>query len=106
MKEFNSWFEISFEWRGKIVTKIIHLNELQRYEEDHQWEYSFVENVKGEDITFLLVGAIDDEGFVRTSGECYIDGEETSPWFFIDQIADEDGVIDERISDIDIIDCD
>lgn len=106
MKEFKKWFEISFEWRGKIITKIIHISEVERYEEDNQWEFSFDENVKGENITFLVMGAIDDDGDIRTSGECYIGGEETAPWFLINAMTDEEGVIDDDISDIDIIDAD
>ena len=105
MKEFNTWFEISFEWRGKFIKKIIHLAEIQGDEEKHEWKYIFYENVKGENITFVIEGAIDDEGYIRTSGECYIDGEEIAPWFLIKVMTDEEGVIDE-ISDIDIIDAD
>ena len=101
MKEFNSWFQISFSWRGKDIEHIIHTNKVERYD-DNQWEYSFNENVKGDEITFVVVGTIDDDNNIRTSGECYVDGNEVMPFFYV-EVFDEDGLVD-NISDIDIID--
>lgn len=74
MKEFNKWFTISFSFMGK----------------------DFEHTIAIKNVTI--------DGNIRTSGECYVDGNGVAPAFGINVIEDAD-VID-YIDDIDIIDAD
>lgn len=104
MKEFNKWFKISFEFKGTLIEHIILIDKVTRDEEYREWEYTFSHNIKGTDYNFSVNGDIDDDNNIRTSGECYINGEDVCPRFYIYAIS-EDGMEDD-IDDIDIIDCD
>ena len=103
MKEFNSWFTISFNYCGKDIEHTISLNQLDIDEDT--WFYYFKVNIKGEEYTMEVWGTYDDNKNVRTSGECLVDGHKVSACFGIN-VSDVTGDIIDYIDDIDIIDCD
>lgn len=103
MKEFNNWFTISFSYLGKDFEHTITLHQLDIDEDT--WYYYFDINVRGDYYRVEVFGTYDDDGNVRTSGKCMVDGKETLACFGIN-ITDDDGDVIAYIDDIDIIDTD
>ena len=68
------------------------------------WYYHFDINVHGDAYTAEVYGTYDDDGNIRTTGECYVDGNEVAPAFGI-KITENGDVIDD-IDYIEIIDAD
>ena len=68
------------------------------------WFYYFDINVHGDAYTAEVYGTYDDDGNIRTTGECYVDGNEVAPAFGI-KITENGDVIDD-IDYIEIIDAD
>ena len=102
MKEFNKWFTISFSFMGKDLEHTIAIKNITI--DGDTWLYYFDINVSGDIYTVEVYGTYDDDGNIRTSGECYVDGNGVAPAFGINVLDDVD-VID-YIDDIDIIDAD
>lgn len=102
MKEFNKWFTISFSFMGKDFEHTIAINKVEV--EDETWYYYFDLNVNGDAYTAEVFGTYDDDGNVRTSGECYVDGVKCISAFGIN--ITEDGDVIDYVDDIDIIDAD
>lgn len=100
MKEFNKWFEISFNYKGKDFERTIPISKVEVIAEEDIWYYYFDINVNGECYTVEVYGTYD--GDVRTSGE---DKYGNSVAFGIN-ILDEENNVQAYIDDIDIIDCD
>lgn len=103
MKEFNSYFTIYFSFMGKDIEHTISINQLEIDEDT--WYYYFKVNVKGETFTIEVYGTYDDDGNVRTSGECKVWGHNTLASFGIN-VTDTDGDVIDYIDDIDVIDND
>lgn len=103
MKEFNKWFKISFSFRGTDFEHTIHLNQIEV--DECTWFYYFDINIKEDTYRVEVFGTYDDNGNVRTTGDCVVDGREVVPVFGINILDDFDDVVD-VIDDIDIIDAD
>ena len=107
MKEFNSWFTIAFSFKGNDFEKTINIKSLDipiTENDTREWRYYTDINVGGESYDVVVYGTYDDDGNIRTSGECYVNGEEVCPAFGIEVYDSNDNEFD--ISDIDIIDGD
>ena len=102
MKEFNKWFTISFSFMGKDFEHTIAIKNVTI--DGNIWYYHFDIIVSGNIYTAEVYGTYDDDGNIRTSGECCVDGNGVAPAFGINVSEDAD-VID-YIDDIDIIDAD
>lgn len=102
MKEFNKWFTISFSFMGKDFEHTIAIKNITI--DGDTWYYYFDINVSGDTYTAEVYGTYDDDGNIRTSGECYVDGNEVASAFGIN--VTEDGDVIDYIDDIDIIDAD
>lgn len=105
MKEFNKWFKISFSFRGYDFEHTIHLNQVDVDEYDSIWADYFNINVKEDTYRVEVFGTYDDDGNVRTTGTCLVNGEEKVSSFGINILDDYDDIID-IVDDIDIIDAD
>ena len=103
MKEFLSFFTIRFKYDGMTLQKKINLDAIKK--KGHIWRYEFKKNFEDGIADFIVEGTLDDLGDIRTTGECYVNGMETCPSFYVN-------CIDFRkkktftIDDVDIIDCD
>ena len=102
MKEFNKWFTISFSFMGKDFERTISIKNITI--DGDTWFYYFDINVRGDAYTAKVYGTYDDDGNIRTTGECYVDGNEVAPAFGI-KITENGDVIDD-INYIEIIDAD
>lgn len=106
MKEFNSWFTISFSYLGKDIEQTISLSQIERINVRYDiWVYRFDVPIKDDIVTIEVYGTIDDDDNIRTSGPSIINGVEMPSVFGINVLDEYNEVIDE-IDDIDIIDCD
>ena len=106
MKEFNKWFKIAFSFMGKDFEESISLKQVHKPaadDERREWDYMFTINVGDDTYDVVVYGTYDDNGDIRTSGECYVNGDEVAPCFGIEVYDSEDELVAE-ISDIDIID--
>ena len=102
MKEFNKWFTISFSCMGKDFERTISIKSISLYGDTVS--YYFEINIRGDAYTAEVYGTYDDDGNIRTTGECYVDGNEVAPAFGI-KITENGDVIDD-IDYIEIIDAD
>ena len=102
MKEFNKWFTISFSFMGKDFEHTIAIKNVTI--DGNIWYYHFDIIVSVDIYTAEVYGTYADDGNIRTSGECYVDGNGVAPAFGINVIEDAD--VSDYIDDIDIIDAD
>lgn len=108
MKEFNTWFTISFSFMGKTFERCISVAAIHKpadNDERREWDYMDDINVGEDNYDVVVYGTYDDDGNIRTSGECYVNGEKVAPCFGIEVYDNNDDVVAE-IDDIDIIDND
>lgn len=102
MKEFNKWFTISFSFMGKDFERTISIKNV--IIDGDTWFYYFDINVNGDTYTAEMYGTYDDDSNIRTSGKCYVDGNEVASAFGINIIEDDNVIY--YIDNIDIIDAD
>ena len=100
MKEFNTWFTISFSFMGKDFERTIAIKNV--IIDGDTWFYYFEINVAGDTYVAEVWGTYDDEGNVRTTGDCLVGGDHLAAAFGINISLDGDVV--GQIDDIDIID--
>ena len=110
MKEFNTWFTISFSFMGKSFERTISIKKAKENVENNIWYYYTDINVRGDVYDVEVFGTYDDDGNIRTTDECYVNGKEVCPAFGITIYnegclgSDEDIV--GTIDDVEVIDND
>ena len=85
-----------------MFEKTISLNQLTI--DGDTWFYNTKITIRDETYGVEVWGAVDDDGDVRTSGRCVVDGNEWEAAAFGINIF-EDGNLVDQIDDIDIIEC-
>lgn len=106
MKEFNTWFTISFSFMGKSFERTISIKKAKENVENNIWYYYTDINVRGDVYDVEVFGTYDDDGNIRTSGECYVNGKEVCPAFGITIYNEGTDDIVGTIDDVDVIDND
>lgn len=76
MKEFNKNFVIEFRHEGKTLRERIDLDAVKRYPEVNYWTYEFWK----EKTRFRVMGSLDADGDVRTSGTIDREGHAAAFW--------------------------
>ena len=108
MKEFNNWFTISFSFMGKTFERTISIKKIHTPDDNdkfREWDYMTDINIGEDNYDIVVYGTYDDDGNIRTSGVCYVDGQEVVPTFGIEVLDNNDDLV-AFIDDIDIIDGD
>ena len=106
MKEFSTWFTIAFSFMGKSFERTISIKKAKEHVENNIWYYYTDINVRGDVYDVEVFGTYDDDGNVRTSGVCYVNGKEVCPAFGITIYNEGTDDIVGTIDDVDIIDND